>query len=98
MSTDVAVIIAYWKQNPDEHKILFLTFSTISPGGVAQVTSHPPQEQKTQVRIPPGYKGFRENIAMLLCILNMQCLYVKNRNKGIFPKNHIYQDLFKIIR
>jgi hypothetical protein len=28
------------------------------PGGVAQWTSHPPQEQKTRVRIPPGYKIF----------------------------------------
>jgi hypothetical protein len=36
------------------------------PGGAAQWTSHPTQEQKTRVRIPPGYKVFRENIAMLL--------------------------------
>jgi hypothetical protein len=34
---------------------------------VAQWTSNPPQEQKTWVRIPPGYKVFRELIAMLLC-------------------------------
>jgi hypothetical protein len=26
------------------------------PGGVAQWASHPPQKQKTRVRIPPGYK------------------------------------------
>jgi hypothetical protein len=27
-------------------------------GGVVQWTSHPPQEQKTRVRIPPGSKAF----------------------------------------
>jgi hypothetical protein len=27
-------------------------------GGVAQWTSHPPQEQKTRVPIPPGCKDF----------------------------------------
>jgi hypothetical protein len=29
--------------------------------GVAQWTSHPPQEQKKRVRIPPEYKVYREN-------------------------------------
>jgi hypothetical protein len=32
----------------------------LRPGGVAQRPSHPPQEQKTRVRIPPGYKVFKE--------------------------------------
>jgi hypothetical protein len=41
-------------------------------GGVAQRPSHPPQEQKTRVRIPPGYKVFWEkNIAMLLCKIDL---------------------------
>jgi hypothetical protein len=33
----------------------------------AQWTSHPTQEQKTRVQIPPGYKVFRKNMAVLLC-------------------------------
>jgi hypothetical protein len=32
---------------------------------------HPPQEQKTRFRIAPGFKVFRENIAMLLCIFDL---------------------------
>jgi hypothetical protein len=27
----------------------------VGPGGVAQWPSHPPQEPKTRLRIPPGY-------------------------------------------
>jgi hypothetical protein len=42
-----------------------------SPGGVAQWTSHPPLEHKTRVRIPPGYKVFRENIAMRMCVIDV---------------------------
>jgi hypothetical protein len=34
-------------------------------------TSHPPQKQKTRVRIPPGYKVFGEIISMLLCRYNL---------------------------
>jgi hypothetical protein len=37
--------------------------------GVAQLSSHLPEEQKIQVRIPPWCKVFRENIAVLLCKL-----------------------------
>jgi hypothetical protein len=38
-----------------------------SPGGVAQWTSHLPQQQKTWVRIKTGYKGkFWGNQAILL--------------------------------
>jgi hypothetical protein len=33
----------------------------------AQWTLHPPQKQKTRVRIPPGYKLFRKNIAVFVC-------------------------------
>jgi DNA-binding transcriptional regulator/RsmH inhibitor MraZ len=40
-----------------------------------QCTSHPPQEHKTRVRIPPGKKKvFRENIAMLLGIVDLICI------------------------
>jgi hypothetical protein len=38
-------------------------------GGVAQWTLHPPQEQKTRVRIPPGYTVFREDITVLFITL-----------------------------
>jgi hypothetical protein len=41
---------------------------------VAQVTSHPPQEQKTRVRIPPGYKILKEIIAMLMCKIDLICI------------------------
>jgi hypothetical protein len=37
----------------------------VKSGGVAQWTSHPPQDPKTRVQIPPGYKVFREFIALL---------------------------------
>jgi hypothetical protein len=41
----------------------------LCPNGVAQGTSHPPQDQKTWVHIPTGYRNvFMEIIAMLLCI------------------------------
>jgi hypothetical protein len=39
-------------------------FLTPGPGGKAQWTSHPPQEQKIWVRFPPGYKILREKIAI----------------------------------
>jgi hypothetical protein len=45
----------------------------ICPGGMAQGTSHQPQRQQTRFRIPPGYKVFRENIAMLLCFFDLAC-------------------------
>jgi hypothetical protein len=38
---------------------LQFTTTTPGPGGVAQSTSHPPQEQR--VRIPPGCKFFRKS-------------------------------------
>jgi hypothetical protein len=43
-------------------------------GGVAQWTSHQPQRQQTRVRIPLGYKVFRKNIAMLLCVFDLICI------------------------
>jgi hypothetical protein len=57
---------------------------------VEQWTSHPPKEQKTRVRIPPGVKDFRENIAVLLLgSFDLTCIVcvLKKRNKGIDPKN-----------
>jgi hypothetical protein len=63
-----------------------------SPGGVAQWISHPPQVQKTRVRIPPGYKVFRENIAVLLFIIDAICLVcvLKKRNTGIGPNYYSF--------
>jgi hypothetical protein len=63
------------------------------PGGVAQWTSHPPQEQKTRVRIPPGYKVFREkhSNAVVCNWLNMHCLRVYSINKGIGHKNTFFK-------
>jgi hypothetical protein len=46
-------------------------FKKLPSGGVAQWTSHLPQEQKTKDRIPPGFKVFRENIATLLCMIDL---------------------------
>jgi hypothetical protein len=48
--------------------------SSICPGGMAQRTSHQPQRQQPRVRIPPGYKVFRENIPMLLCVFVLKCI------------------------
>jgi hypothetical protein len=52
---------------------------------VTQWTSHPPQEPKTRVRIPPGYKVFMENVGMLLSIIDFICIVcvLEKRNKGI---------------
>jgi hypothetical protein len=44
------------------------------PGGVAQSTSHSPQEQKSRVRIPQGYKVFKEFKAMLSCRIDLICI------------------------
>jgi hypothetical protein len=41
---------------------------------VAQWTSQPPQEQQSLVRIPPGYKVFKENLAMPSCIIDVICI------------------------
>jgi hypothetical protein len=38
--------------------------------GVAKWSSHPPLELTTRVRILPGCKTYRKNIAMLLCMYN----------------------------
>jgi hypothetical protein len=46
---------ACWKDNKN----------VLRPVGVAQWTSHPPQEQKTRVRIPPGYKVFKSDAFVL---------------------------------
>jgi hypothetical protein len=35
---------------------------------------HPPQELKTRVRIPPGYKDMGENVAMLPCFIDLICI------------------------
>jgi hypothetical protein len=49
-------------------------FHSRCPGGVAQWTSHPPQLQQTRVRIPPGYKVLRKNIAMLFGVFELICI------------------------
>jgi hypothetical protein len=43
------------------------------------------QELKTRVRIPPGYKVFKEILASLLCIADLKCIgcVFKMRHKGI---------------
>jgi hypothetical protein len=48
-----------------------------NPCGVAQWTSHPPQEQKTKVRIPPGLKFFQGKhiIAVVSIDLMLFCLF-----------------------
>jgi hypothetical protein len=38
-----------------------------------QWTSKPPQRQQTWVLIPPGYKVFSKNKAMLLCVFDLKC-------------------------
>jgi hypothetical protein len=47
------------------------TTATYCPGGRAQWSLHPPQEQQTRVRIPPRYKVFREIEVVLLCIIDL---------------------------
>jgi hypothetical protein len=54
------------KRHPCQTKSAWLAH-----GGVAQWTSHPSQEQKTRVQIPPGYKVFGENIATLFCVIDL---------------------------
>jgi hypothetical protein len=55
----------------EKHVIIIIYYC---PCGVAQWTSHPPQGQKTRVRIPPGCKVFREIIALLLCVTDLLCI------------------------
>jgi hypothetical protein len=64
------------------------------PGGVVQWASQKPRRQQTRVRIPPGYKVFRENMAMLLCVFDLLCIVcvLKNINKIIAP--HILKKIF----
>jgi hypothetical protein len=48
---DICIIsLKYIKDNSDN--------ANEGPGGVAQRTSHPPEDQKARVRIPSGYKAF----------------------------------------
>jgi hypothetical protein len=55
-------------------------------------TSHPPQEQKTRVRIPSGYKVFGENICSnVVDFISIVCDYL--RNKGIGHKKLTKQEL-----
>jgi hypothetical protein len=51
----------------------------------------------TRVRIPPGYKVLRKNIAMLLCVFDLICIVcvLKKRNKGIGQKKFLKQYFFK---
>jgi hypothetical protein len=54
-----------------------------SPGGVAQWTSNAPQEQKTRVQIPPGYKVLGKS-KQCCCGLNVMVVCRKREVKGIF--------------
>jgi hypothetical protein len=54
---------------------------------VAYWTSHPPQEQKTRVQIPPRNEVFRENIAMHYG-LKMHFYSIKKINNGIGRQNN----------
>jgi hypothetical protein len=53
------------------------------------VAWHPPQEREV-----PGSNSAKENIAVLLCIklLNMHCMCVERRNKGIGHKKKIFNE------
>jgi hypothetical protein len=55
--------------------------------GQVKWTSHLPHEQKTRVRIRPGYKVFKENIAMLLCLTYVLFVRWKTEVKALSPKN-----------
>jgi hypothetical protein len=59
-----------------------------SPSSVAQWLSHPHQDQKIKVRIPPGYLVFmgKHSNAFVYNRLNVHCLCVEKRNNGIGPK------------
>jgi hypothetical protein len=43
----------------------------VGPGGVALWTMLPPQELMPWVRIPPGFKVFRENTTIVLYIIDL---------------------------
>jgi hypothetical protein len=63
-----------------------------SPGGVAQSTLHSPKEQKTRVRIPPGYKVLWDAIAMLLSTIDSICIVcVLKREIKALAKKEIHQ-------
>jgi hypothetical protein len=68
---------------PRERSLLGLLASShlnILKIAMAAWTSHPPQEQKTRVRIPLDYKVFRKSIAMLLFIIDQHCLCLIVKN------------------
>jgi hypothetical protein len=46
------------------------------PGGVTQWTSHPPQEQKSRVRILQRARGFLGNIAVLSSMTDFIRIFV----------------------
>jgi hypothetical protein len=48
----------YWHSHPIPSKSQNKKLLRSGPGGVAQWKSHPPLEQKNQVRIPPEYEVF----------------------------------------
>jgi hypothetical protein len=69
---------------------------TEKKSGMAQWTSHQHNNQKTQVRIPPGYMFFGEIIAMFLGTIDLICIasvHMYVRNKGLRHKN-----IFEIIK
>jgi hypothetical protein len=67
-------------------------------GGVAQWTTHPPQEKKARVRIPPGEKVFRETCSAAFLHLKCIVFVLKQRNEciglKIFKKNKTFRYVF----
>jgi hypothetical protein len=57
-----------------------------------QRTLHPPQEQKTRARVPPGNKVFRKKHSntVVYNLLNRHCLHVYFRNKDIRHKKKFF--------
>jgi hypothetical protein len=65
-----------------------------SYGGVAQRTLHPTREQKTRVRIPPGYKVSREGSNAVLCYKRYIPVYITldMRKTWLYHKIRICND------
>jgi hypothetical protein len=54
-----------------------MTFSTEKAGPIFGPLGYlDPEDQKTPVRIPPGYKVFRKIIAMLWLKTDFTCIFV----------------------
>jgi hypothetical protein len=55
-------------------------------GGVAQRTSHPPQDLTSRVRIPQGFLWGNHSYAVVYNWLRLHCLCAEGKNKGIGRK------------